>query len=379
MTDADRTAPAPMSRIAALAHVLRPHEMRASLAFGKPAAWRISALAGLQAAAAGAVALPIFYASPWPQLIGFAALGTMVALFGRFSAPNRRGRILLLCALCQTLAVCVMSTVAWTGMALPAQLALLALGCGVFFLVVVSGGFGPPGALIFVFAAGAAMAPPASLHEVFARTAATGVVAILAWGICTASEALRRHPPEAPALPVDHPRPLGHRLIATLRIVVGAGIAIFASHTLGVAHPVWAAMGTIAVMQGAYLHINMHRALQRMFGTVVGAAFAWVFLQFSPSPWAVMAGVVVLQFVAEAIIGTNYGLGQIAVTPMALLMVHLASLGVAGPEMAAERVLDTLLGAAVGIVISILLSTLDERHYLAVQAAEREKQRAHRQ
>ncbi|WP_370677285.1 FUSC family protein [Pleomorphomonas sp. PLEO] len=378
MTVPDLGAPTPMGRIAALTQVLRPHQVRASLVLGKQPSLRISALAGLQAAAAGAVALPIFYVSPWPQLIGFAALGAMVALFGRFSAANRRGRILLWCALCQSLAVFVMSAVAWTGMALPAQLALLSLGCGVFFFAVVSGGFGPPGALIFTFAAGAAMAPPDGFHEVLGRTAATGAVAILAWGICAASEALRRHSPEAPALPVDQLRPLGHRLIAALRIVVGAGIAIFASHALGVAHPVWAAMGTIAVMQGAYLHINMHRALQRMVGTVVGAAFAWVFLQFSPSPWAVMAGVVVLQFVAEVIIGTNYGLGQIAVTPMALLMVHLASLGAAGPEMAAERVIDTLLGAAVGIVIAIVFSTLDERHYLALQAAERQKRRAQR-
>jgi uncharacterized membrane protein YccC len=53
------------------------------------------------------------------------------------------------------------------------------------------------------------------------------------------------------------------------------------------------------------------------------------------------------------------------VTPMALLMTYLGATQMAGPEIAPERVLDTLLGAAVGIGMAVLLSTIDDRRYLA--------------
>src|SRR5690606_41098065 len=47
--------------------------------------------------------------SPRPHLIGFAALGALPALFGRFHPPEERGRIVALCGLWQTIAVGSMS------------------------------------------------------------------------------------------------------------------------------------------------------------------------------------------------------------------------------------------------------------------------------
>ena len=84
-----------------------------------------------------------------------------------------------------------------------------------------------------------------------------------------------------------------------------------------------------------------------------------------PSVWTLIAVLILLQVATEMVIGINYAFGQILVTPMALLMTHLAAPQGAGPAMAPERVLDTLLGAAVGIVIAVLLSTMDDRRHLA--------------
>ena len=72
----------------------------------------------------------------------------------------------------------------------------------------------------------------------------------------------------------------------------------------------------------------------------------------------------VLQVLTEAVIGFNYALGQIFVTPMALLMTNMAHHGEAA-EMALSRIFDTTLGAAVGIVLALVASSLDERVYLA--------------
>lgn len=342
--------------------------MRDSLTLARQPYWRNASLAGLQSAAAAAIALPLVYLSPWSHLIGYAALGTLVALFGRYAPARARNRILLLATLTQTLAVFVMSATGWLGMALAAKLLLLTLACGIFFFVAVAGRFGPPGPLIFIFAAGAAMRNPTSLLDVLERSAITAAVALLAWAICAATEHFRHHPPREDPPPPSPAHSSPDLLIASTRSAVAAGIAAFTSYAFGAAYPFWAAMGALAVLQGAHLHIGMNRALQRMAGTVAGAILVWLILAQNPSFWVVFAILVVLQYVTEVIIGFNYGLGQILVTPMALLMTRLAVPGVDGTAMVSERILDTLLGAAIGITIAVLWSSLEERRQLARHA-----------
>lgn len=205
------------------------------------------------------------------------------------------------------------------------------------------------------------MADGLGWDQVFERTAATAIVAILAWFVCLATEMFRHIPSPERKLPVEPDRPINHLLMAAARSAIGAGIAIFLSYAFGANHPAWAAMGALAVMQGVNLHVNMNRALQRMAGTVVGASLAWMVLMQDPTVWFLIALLAGLQ----PVIGVNYAFGQVLVTPMALLMTYLGAAGAAGPEMAPERVLDTVLGAVVGICMAVLLSTIDDRRHLA--------------
>ena len=352
-------------------HLLQPEQMRESLVIAPQPYLRNASLAGLQSAVAAAIALPLVYLSPWSHLIGYAALGALVALFGRFAPARHRNRILLYCVLAQTLAVFLMSTAGWLGFSLVAKLVLLALACGVFYFVATVGQFGPPGPLIFIFATGAAISNVANFQEVLERSAATALIACLAWAICAASEHLRRHPPEDDTTPPGPAYPLPGLLVASTRSAVAAAIAIFISHGLGADFPVWAAMGALAVLQGPQLNVTMNRALQRMAGTVVGAMLVWVLLEQNPSIWVLIAVLVVLQFVTEVIIGSNYALGQILVAPMALVMTYLAVPHATGSAMAPERILSTILGAVIGITIAVLWSTLEERYHLARHAAQR--------
>lgn len=73
-------------------------------------------------------------------------------------------------------------------------------------------------------------------------------------------------------------------------------------------------MGALVVLQGAHLHINMNRAMQRTLGTMVGAVLAWVLLSQQPSVWVVIAVLVALQVATEMVIGSNYALGQVLVS-----------------------------------------------------------------
>lgn len=361
----ERDAGLAARRVDAARHLLHPHQIRDSMALSTQPSLRNATLAGLQAAVTAAIALPLVHLSPWPHLIGFASLGALVALFGRFAPSRRRLRILVLCGLCQVLAVGVMSAAAWLGAPMGLQMLILALACGVFLFVCVTGRFGAPGPLIFVFAAGASMSAGLQFEQVVERMAATAIVAALAWVVCAASEAFHQHPTDDHRFPQEPHHRLRSRLMAAARSAVGAGMAIFLSTAFGANHPAWAAMGALAVMQGSHLHITMNRALQRMAGTVVGALLAWVLLMQEPSVWIVIAVLVVFQLLTEMVIGINYAVGQVLVTPMALLMTHLGAGQTVGPELAPERVLDTMLGAAVGIIMSVLLSTLDDRRHLA--------------
>lgn len=355
----------PARRRDAARHLLHPRQLRDSLTLARQPSLRNATLAGLQAAITAGIALPLFYISPWSHLIGFAALGALVALFGRFAPSRSRLIILLLCGFWQAFAVFGMSVAAWLGTPIEVQLLLLALLCGLFLFVSVTGRFGAPGPLIFVFAAGASMAQGLGFEQVIERTAATAIVAALAWVICAATDIFRHLPSEEHPLPVEPLRPLDHRLIAAGRSAVGAGVAIFASYAFGANHPAWAAMGALAVMQGAHLHITMNRALQRMAGTLVGAVLAWALLMQDPSVWVLIAVLVGLQLLTEMVIGINYAFGQILVTPMALLMTYLGAAQTVGPEMAPERVFDTILGATIGIAMAVLFSTIDDRLHLA--------------
>ena len=297
--------PKPYRRRQAVRHLLHPRRVTDSVRLARQPSFRNSALAGLQAGATAAIALPLVWLSPWSHLIGFAALGALVALFGRFAPRQSRNRILFFCALCQAAAVFSMSLVVWLGAPTSVQLGLLAVGCGAFLFIGLTGGFGPPGPLIFVFAAAASMSSGLTLGQVAERTAATAIIAALAWVICASSEVFRHAPTADRRFPPDPQPPVSHRLKMATRATIGAAIAVFVSHGLGANHPAWAAMGALAVLQGSQLQINIDRALQRTVGTTIGAALAWVMLNQQPSVWVLIGALVALQILTEMVIGAN--------------------------------------------------------------------------
>ncbi|KXS54914.1 MAG: hypothetical protein AWU57_725 [Marinobacter sp. T13-3] len=347
------------SRSAAARFLLSPVQIKESLVVVNQPGFRNSTLAGVQVAVTALVVLPLIQLSAFSHLIGFASLGTLVALFGRFAPPARRSLTVFLCLLCQTATVFVMSMVAWSGVPMIGQLAILALICGTLFYIANVGDFGPPGALIFIFAASVSMGQVTEFSVVLERSGATAAAAALAWLVVMLTEMFRHDSP----VMVDwfKNRPLSHQLIVVGRMVLGAAVAAYAAHGFGGKHAGWAAMGAVAVLQGSHLHISMSRALQRTGGNVLGATLVALLLMTQPSVWTIIALVAALSFATEAIIGSNYGLGQILVTPMALLMSYLAAPDLTGIAMAQERVVDTLIGTAVGITCAIVFSTLDDR------------------
>ncbi|SEB14072.1 FUSC family protein [Variovorax sp. YR216] len=343
--------------------LLAPARIRESLSVATSPPLRNAAVAGMQVSAAVLMAVALAHFSPWAHLEGFPALGALAALFGRFAPAGRRMRIVAMAGAVLLVSVGLPTLVAHAGASTESMLLCLALLAGALTVAVTQWRIGGPGAVIFVFASSAALGPVDSWHTVVARLALTAAGAVVAWVVCHLTDGLRSE--TAPPVPAPGSvRPAGHWLVAAGRVAFCAGIASVLAHAAALPFPAWAAIGATAVLQGGHLHVTMHRAVQRMLGTVVGAGIAGLILANHPSFWFVLFAVVVLQFVTEVVIGFNYAFGLIFVTPMALLMTSLA-LPAAAAAMPMARVLDTALGALVGIAFALVFSTLDDRVHLA--------------
>lgn len=346
-------------------HLLHRRQFKDSVVLQPAVSLRIALVAGAQASLAVLCAMLLALWSPWPGLLGFAALGALASLFGRFAPLHRRRRMVALCALLLTLAVLLPSLASFWGAPDWAMVLVLALVAGGSTMSVSRWSLGGPGAVIIVFAAGASLHPVGSVQELVERTLATAVGGVIGWVLCLLTDGLRSQEMEQLRLPPARVPPVSHQWIAAARITAGAAVAALIAWAAGWQHPSWAAIGATAVMQGGHLHVTMSRALQRMVGTVVGAFLVWLILQQHPPLWALMLAIIAFQFLTEVIIGFNYALGQITVTPMALLMTVLASPQLLQDNMPVERVLETVLGASVGIALAVLFSTVDDRAYLA--------------
>ncbi|MFI9803889.1 FUSC family protein [Streptomyces sp. NPDC052301] len=178
-------------------------------------------------------------------------------------------------------------------------------------------------------------------------------------------------------------RPLRHRLAPLVplaaRTATGCALAGYAALALGVGRPYWALV-TAASLYQANVTLTWNRGVQRVVGNLVGVLF---FAALAPlahlHPVALVLCAVALNFGAEALIGRNYWLGTVCVTPMALLVTEFARSQDPG-QLITERVADTLVGALVGFVAAVAVTNrrAGDRLEQALNTAERARESAAR-
>ncbi|MFF1379000.1 FUSC family protein [Streptomyces sp. NPDC058308] len=176
---------------------------------------------------------------------------------------------------------------------------------------------------------------------------------------------LRRLAPGSPLLPI------------ALRTAVGCALAGYGSLALGIGRPYWALV-TAASLYQANVTLTWHRGVQRVVGNLVGVlAFAAI------APFAhlghaeLIVSCLALAFGAEALITRNYWLGTVCVTPMALLVTEFARFQQPG-ELILDRVVDTLVGAVLGVLAAVLVTNRRAGDHIehAIAAAERATEQA---
>ncbi|MFF9815569.1 FUSC family protein [Streptomyces sp. NPDC014006] len=170
-----------------------------------------------------------------------------------------------------------------------------------------------------------------------------------------------------------------HLAPLAVRTFVGCALAGYASLALGVGRPYWALV-TAASLYQANLTLTWSRAVQRVVGNVIGVL---VFAAVVPLAHLHQAALVLLclafNFGAEALIGRNYWLGTICVTPMALLITEFTRFQDSA-ELITERTVDTLVGALVGFVAAVAVTNRrsGDRLEHALTTAERARERTAR-
>ncbi|MFG2958053.1 FUSC family protein [Streptomyces sp. NPDC048291] len=178
-------------------------------------------------------------------------------------------------------------------------------------------------------------------------------------------------------------RPLWHRLgpLAPLaaRTALGCALAGYASLALGVGRPYWALV-TAASLYQANVTLTWSRGVQRVVGNLLGVlVFAVVVPLAHLHPAVLVLCCLAFNFGAEALIGRNYWLGSVCVTPMALLVTEFARTQDAG-QLITERVVDTLVGALVGFGTAVVVTNrrAGDRIEHALTRVERAREQAAR-
>ncbi|MEV7127322.1 FUSC family protein [Streptomyces sp. NPDC093260] len=172
---------------------------------------------------------------------------------------------------------------------------------------------------------------------------------------------------------------LGPLAPIALRTALGCALAGYASLALGIGRPYWALV-TAAALYQANLALTWNRSVQRVVGNLVGVlVFAVIAPLAHTSGVALVLCCLALNFGAEALIGRNYWLGTICVTPMALLITEFARQQATG-ELITERAVDTVVGALVGFAAAVAVTNrrAGDRIEDALSAVERARERAAR-
>jgi urea transporter len=139
---------------------------------------------------------------------------------------------------------------------------------------------------------------------------------------------------------------------ARLGIAVAAGAGL--GHAIGLSRPYWAGLTAGAVLQGATGPLQRRRATDRAIGTVIGVVVAQPLVELHPLIGLDIVVVALCMFVAQLTIRASYAVAVVFLTQLPLFMMDLAGAD-PGRAITGARLVDTLIGCALGVAITQVL------------------------
>ena len=210
-------------------------------------------------------------------------------------------------------------------------------------------------------------------------TLALGTNAVIAAG---------RQPDEAVSLPVTAPRLEGVGGIAirvgrtirthfeptstvmqnSLRVAVGLAIAVLLARALGLSHAFWVVLGTLQVLRSTALGTG-RTTVQALVGNVIGVVIGGVFALLAGNhPLVMWAALPIAIFIAAyAATAVGFAASQAAFTINLIVIFNLIS--PAGWQVGLVRIEDLAVGAAISVVVGLLLWPRGARRELARSVA----------
>lgn len=284
----------------------------------------------------------------------YATFGAFTSLYGRttvhVSRAQMQARLAGYLTACVTLGVVVALSDHRAWIAVPAAAAVAAAGS----LASDAEAWHPPGPLFLVFAFAACASVPSTPGDVgpaFAVAAASAAFSLIVGNVMAFWRSVRS--PDAPRTRRRRPSYAASLRWHVLPCSVGVLVAGAAATASGIGHPYWAMVSAVVPLVARDFTHQVVRGMHRVLGTAAGLLVAAALLAVDLPGIVVVLVVALLQVLAELFVGRNYALALVAVTPLALLMVHLAA-PVPASTLLADRGLETLIGVLAGLLVGYL-------------------------
>jgi uncharacterized membrane protein YccC len=136
-----------------------------------------------------------------------------------------------------------------------------------------------------------------------------------------------------------------------IAVLVGTAVGLTIDHQRGI----WVGLTTAAVLQASNVTLTARRTLQRATGTILGVGLAALVFALDPTAGMIVVALMVFQALMQTTITAAYGIATFFATPLALLIVDLGRPGVPAGSLVGARIVDTLIGCAVGLLARRLL------------------------
>jgi uncharacterized membrane protein YccC len=165
-----------------------------------------------------------------------------------------------------------------------------------------------------------------------------------------------------------HLEPTSTVLQNSLRVAVGLAIAVLLARMLGLSHAFWVVLGTLQVLRSTALGTG-RTTVQALMGNVVGVVIGGVFALLAGNhPLVMWAALPIAIFVAAyAATAVGFAASQAAFTINLIVIFNLIS--PAGWQVGLVRIEDLAVGAAISVVVGVLLWPRGARRELARSVA----------
>ena len=145
----------------------------------------------------------------------------------------------------------------------------------------------------------------------------------------------------------------------SLRLTIAAMAAYFVGKILPLGHGYWVLLTVIIILKPGY-SLSKQRNVQRLVGTLIGVAIGWVILYFVKNNTAIFIFLIVTMTAGYSFIRWKYTVGVVFITLFLLFMFQIQEPADFN-EVIEDRVVDTLLGCAIGFLASLMLPPIWER------------------